>query len=194
MAATGNLQDSYISTSTVNIRYMVKYKTLIQKFAKQGEKTGWTYFVITAAQAEKLNPGVKTSYRVKGRLDDLEIEQVAILPIGDGGFILSLNADIRRRLKKGTGAELLVQLQLDVSPVVHDTDFLECLRDDIEAERHFMSLTKGHQNYFSKWISSAKTDPTKAKRIAMAVNALSKGMGFPEMIRAEKAARQQTGF
>jgi hypothetical protein len=173
---------------------MIKFKTVIQKFTKQGEKTGWTYFVITAAQAEKLNPGVKVGYRVKGRLDDVEIEQVALLPIGDGGFILALNADMRRRLKKEAGAELLVQLQLDSTPVAHDADFLECLRDDTEAERTFKSLTKGHQNYFSKWISSAKTDPTKAKRIAMAVNALSKGMGFPEMIRAEKAAKQQTGF
>jgi hypothetical protein len=101
---------------------------------------------------------------------------------------------MRRRLKKEAGAELLVQLQLDSTPVAHDADFLECLRDDTEAERNFKSLTKGHQNYFSKWISSAKTDPTKAKRIAMAVNALSKGMGFPEMIRAGKAAKQQTGF
>jgi hypothetical protein len=190
----GNWQDSYLSTKGAKAKCMIKFKTIIQKFAKQGEKTGWTYFVITAAHAEKINPGVKVGYRVKGRLDNVEIEQVAILPMGDGAFILALNADMRRRLKKGAGAELLVQLQLDISPVAHDADFLECLRDDTEAEQNFKSLTKGHQNYFSKWISSAKTDPTKAKRIAMAVNALSKGMGFPEMIRAEKAAMQQTGF
>ena len=34
----------------------------------------------------------------------------------------------------------------------------------------------------SKWIASAKTEETKAKRIVMSVNALSKQMGYPEMI------------
>jgi hypothetical protein len=173
---------------------MIKFKTIIQKFARQGEKTGWTYIVISAEQAEKINPGVKTSFRVKGQLDTMAIEQIAVLPMGDGGFIVALNADIRRRLRKGKGDELLVQLQLDAAPFALDADFLECLQDDAEAAQNFKSLTKGHQNYFSKWISSAKTDPTKAKRIAMAVNALSKGMGFPEMLRAAKKAREQSGI
>jgi hypothetical protein len=44
-------------------------------------------------------------------------------------------------------------------------------------------LPGSHRNYFSKWIDSAKTDATKTKRIAMAVNALSKKWGYPEMMR-----------
>ena len=36
--------------------------------------------------------------------------------------------------------------------------------------------------------------PTKAKRIAMAVNALAKGMGFPEMLRAHKKEKEQFGL
>jgi uncharacterized protein YdeI (YjbR/CyaY-like superfamily) len=84
-------------------------------------------------------------------------------------------------------------LNLDTNPVKIDSDFTECLQDDPAALKIFQSLTKGHQHYFSKWIESAKTDGTKAKRIAMAVNALSKGTGFPEMLRAQKKEKQDLG-
>ena len=173
---------------------MIHFQTIIQKFDKQGEKTGWTYFVILPEQAEMINPGVKTSYRVKGKLDDFCIEKIAILPMGDGSFIMPLNTTIRKSIKKAKGAELRVQLLLDTAPIELDADFMECLNDEPKALQVFQRLPKGHQNYFSNWIQSAKTSPTKAKRIALAVNALAKGMGFPEMLRAQKAEKQKSGF
>ncbi len=173
---------------------MIKFKTVIQKFDKQGEKTGWTYVAISQDLAQKLNPGVKTTYRVRGLLDDVPIEKLAIMPMGDGSFLMALKAGLRKALGKGKGAELTVQLWVDQSPMEPDADFWECLQAEAPALAAFQALTKGHQNYFSQWITSAKTDATKAKRIAMAVNALAKGWGYPEMIRAEKAARQRMGF
>jgi hypothetical protein len=173
---------------------MLQFTTTIKKFDKQGEKTGWTYIELSEEQAALINPGVRTSYRVKGKLDDYVIEKSAILPMGNGGFIMPLNAAIRKALRKGKGCELKVHLQLDSEPVKQDSDFLECLQDEPVALQAFESLTRGHQNYFSKWIESAKTSPTKAKRIAMAVNALAKGLGFPEMLRAQKAKQGQSGI
>lgn len=173
---------------------MVQFTTIIKKFDKQGEKTGWTYIQILSKEAEVLNPGVKTSYRVKGRLDDYIVAKVAIMPMGDGSFIMPLNASIRKNIRKGKGDKLQVQLDLDKEPLALDPDFLECLQDEPEVLNFFNSLAKGHQNYFSKWIETAKTNPTKAKRIAMAVTALSKGMGFPEMLRAQKAEKQKLGW
>jgi uncharacterized protein YdeI (YjbR/CyaY-like superfamily) len=63
---------------------------------------------------------------------------------------------------------------------------MECLQDEPEALNYFNSLNKGHQNYFTNWINSAKTDPTKAKRIAATINALNKKWDFGQMIRAMK--------
>jgi uncharacterized protein YdeI (YjbR/CyaY-like superfamily) len=71
---------------------------------------------------------------------------------------------------------------------------MECLSDEPEARKFFLTLSKGHQNYFIKWIESAKTEPTRTKRTAQAVNAFSKHMGFPEMLRAIKAERDELGF
>ena len=43
---------------------MVQFTTTIKRFAEQGEKTGWTYFVVPAEIALKINPGQKKSFRV----------------------------------------------------------------------------------------------------------------------------------
>jgi hypothetical protein len=53
----------------------------------------------------------------------------------------------------------------------------------------YQKLTQGHKNYFTKWIGSARTAPTKAARIAMALDALSRGLGFAEMLREKKGIR-----
>ena len=65
-------------------------------------------------------------------------------------------------------------------------DFIACLKDEPMAKKHFESLTGSHQRYFSKWIDSAKTEETKVKRITMAVNALAKKWGYPEMLRSSQ--------
>lgn len=162
---------------------MIYFKTVIQKFKEQGEKTGWTYIEIPATIADKINPGIKKSYRVKGRLDNFTIKGIAILPMGNGSFIMALNASMRKTIKKQKGDNIEVYLEKDTTGYVQDNDFLECLADEPAAKSFFDSLTKGHQNYFSKWIESAKTIETKSKRITAAVNALAKKWGYPEMIR-----------
>jgi uncharacterized protein YdeI (YjbR/CyaY-like superfamily) len=77
-------------------------------------------------------------------------------------------------------------LEVDERQLTISSDFIKCLKDEPRALDFFKSLPKGHQNYFSKWIDSAKTTATKTKRITMAVVALGAGQGFPEMIRANK--------
>ena len=173
---------------------MLHFKTTILKFEKQGEKTGWTYIQISEQLAQSLNPNVRTSYRVKGRLDNYAVEKIAIMPMGDGSFIMPLNATIRKGIKKQKGADLEAWLEVDKEPLQPDSDFMDCLKEEPKAVKTFEGLTKGHQNYFSKWIEGAKTETTKAKRIAMAINALSKGWGYPEMIRASKKEKQQFGL
>ena len=162
----------------------VKFNTIIRKFDKQGEKTGWTYFDIPADIAAKIKPGNKKSFRVKGKLDDHRISGVAILPMGGGAFILPLNAAIRKNIGKRTGAMLKVELEEDKTPFSFNKDFIACLSDEPAALAFFKSLPGSHQRYFSKWIDSAKTEETKANRIAKAVNALAKKFGYAEMLRA----------
>ena len=168
---------------------MTQFKAILQKFDKQGEKTGWTYILIDADIAAQIKPNNKKSFRVKGRIDGLPIKAVSLLPMGEGDFIMPINADLRRKLKKQKNDTVLVDMVEDKAPVELDADLMACLEDDKKANAFFESLPGSHRNYFSKWIQSAKTPETKAKRIAMSLNAFQNKMGYPEMMRANKAKK-----
>ena len=172
---------------------MFSFTTTILQFAAQGEKTGWTYIVVPQAIANKLNPGVKKSYRVKGKLDDLKVEKLALIPMGKGDFILTVNAAIRKGIGKRKGATVKVQLEIDHSPILPPAELIECLQDEPEALKYFNSLPPGHRNYFTKWIETAKTEPTKTKRIAMVIKTMVRKMDFGAMLREERDERKMLG-
>lgn len=170
---------------------MIEFTTTILQFEKQGEKTGWSYIEIPADLAQQLKPGNKKSFRVKGKLDAHSIKGVALLPMGAGNFIMALNATMRKVIHKKKGAMLKVRLEVDNKPYELNKEFVECLNDDPSAIAYFKILPKSHQNYFSKWIEAAKTIETKTKRIAQAVNGLSKKQGFGEMLRELKKQKDE---
>ena len=62
---------------------MVKFTATLDRFGKYKEKSGWTFIPISSARAQKLSSH-KTAFRVKGKIDDVEINQVALVPMGDG--------------------------------------------------------------------------------------------------------------
>ncbi|MCC6289775.1 MAG: DUF1905 domain-containing protein [Chitinophagaceae bacterium] len=164
---------------------MITFTAILQKFDEHGDKTGWTYIEVPTDIAEKLNPHDKKAFRVKGKLDNHTIQGVGLIPHGGGKYLLAVNADMRKGIKKNKGAMVKVHLALD-KPYELSKELLDCLADEPAALAFFKSLPKAHQNYFSKWIESAKTEATRAKRIAMTVSTAAKKWGFPEMIRAAK--------
>src|SRR5688572_2420338 len=116
---------------------MVSFTTTILKFEQMAEKTGWTYIEIPADIAQKLKPGNKKTFRVKGKLDNFTIKAVAIMPRGDGSFILAVNAAMRKGLGKRKGAMIKVQLQEDKAEIPLDKELLACLQDDPDAKAHW---------------------------------------------------------
>lgn len=97
---------------------------------------------------------------------------------------------MRKGIGKKQGAMVQVQLTEDKAPFKFNQDFLDCMADEPTANDFFKTLTPSHQRYFSKWIDEAKTDPTRTKRIAQAVSALSQKMGYAEMIRSHQKKNQ----
>jgi Domain of unknown function (DUF1905)/Bacteriocin-protection, YdeI or OmpD-Associated len=166
---------------------MVKFSATIQKFGQQGEKTGWTYIAVPQDITDNLMPDNRKSFRVKGRLDDYEFMGMALIPMGGGSFIMALNANVRRGIKKKQGAMLKVQFEVDHKPIEVPKDLELCLADEPRAQDFFSNkLPLSHKNYFIKWIEGVKSDAARAKRIARAVNALAREMNFAEMLRWEK--------
>lgn len=165
---------------------MIQYSTIIKKFDSQGEKTGWTYIEIAADLAQELLPGNKKSFRVKGKLDDHKIKGIALLPMGGGNFIMPLNNQMRKAIGKRKGAMLKVQLIVDKEPFKFSEALTNCLKDEPKALINFKKMPGSHQKYYSKWIETAKTETTKAKRIALTINAMLKQQNFGEMLREQK--------
>ena len=166
---------------------MVEFSCMILKFGDQGEKTGWRYIVIPTDVAQQLKPGNKQSFRVKGMLDGFLFAGIALMPMGEGEFIMPLKADIRKAIHKHEGAMLQVTLDIDNDYKVEmPDDLMECFEADAHGFDFFNSLTRSHREYFIKWINSAKTDATRIKRIVNTVNAAARKMGYSEMIRALK--------
>jgi hypothetical protein len=166
---------------------MIEFTTIMLQFAEQGEKTGWTYIEIPADIAQQLKPGTKTSFRVRGMLDSLQVSGMALMPMGEGNFIMALKAEVRRGIHKNAGAMLHVCLEEDTEYKVDVPDDLqECFDFEPEAQNFFNSLPKSHRDYFVNWINQAKTNETRAKRIVNTVNAMLHKLRFNEMLRAMK--------
>lgn len=160
----------------------VSFSTRLLKFEENAEKTGWTYIEVPAELAQQLKPGNKKSFRVKGAIDQYKVSGVALLPAGNGSFIMAINATMRKGIRKRHGAMVEVKLALDKKEYILNKDFMTCLDDEPEAMAFFNTLPRSHQNYFSKWIDSAKTEATKIKRMTMAVTGLSKKLGYGPML------------
>ena len=166
---------------------MIEFNTIILQFAEQGEKTGWSYIDIPADLAQQLKPGNKKAFRVKGMLDGFAVKGMALMPMGEGDFIMALKAEVRKGIHKNAGAMLHVSIEEDTEYKVEVPDDLqECFDFESEALDFFNSLPKSHRDYFIKWIDGAKTSETRAKRIINTVNAMMGKLNYGQMLRAMK--------
>ena len=162
------------------------FKTIIQKFASKAEKTGWTYIDIPSDIIPKLKLKSKKEFRIKGVMDDVKFERLACYPKGGGDYLIAINADLRKKLGKKEGAELTVKFEVDRSGPLQSPELMACLKDDTVAQKQFNSLLLSHQNYFHRYVDSAKGQSTKAGRIVNVIDAMYKKMDFGEMIRSLK--------
>ncbi|MFN8436315.1 MAG: YdeI/OmpD-associated family protein [Cytophagales bacterium] len=162
---------------------MVIKNVILEKFGSKGEKSGWVYVFIDSETSEQINSGVKKAYRVKGQIDEIEFNQIALAPMGDGDFILPIKKDLFKKLHKNIGAQVVLSLELDNTEFKPDTDLIEALENEVDVFQKFNLLTQGHQRYFSNWIAQAKSMDTKSKRIYQTIFALKNGLNYSEMIK-----------
>ena len=171
---------------------MISFKAELQKFYAMGEKTGWTYIQVPAKLAQKLNPDSKRSFRIKGSIDAHPIKCVALVPMGEGNYIMPVNASMRKAIKKIHGASVEMKMERDESEIKLSPSMLACLKDVPSAFTYFKGLPLSHQHWFSNWVNAAKTEPTKVKRIATIVRACEQLLSFPEMMKAYRDERDLT--
>lgn len=135
-------------------------------------KGGWTYAPVGEAPFK-----VKTHFgtlKVSGRVDDVVLENVQLMPMGQGRRFLPVNAALRKRLGKQAGD--VVQVQLFVMPeeaAISLADFKECLAEVPAALRAFEALEGGYQQAWLTWVSAGNTEGLQVARIERAIALLS---------------------
>ncbi len=94
-------------------------------------------------------------------------------------FMLPLSAENRAAAGVAAGDEVEVDVELDAAPreVAVPADFAEALGREPDARRFFDGLSYSQQRWFVLGIEDAKTDETRARRIAQAVARLREGRG-----------------
>jgi len=103
----------------------------------------------------------------------------ALVPRGDGSFVIRVNKRIREKFSLGTGSRLRVVLRRDESryglPMPEELD--EELRQDGEGHRLFHPLTAGRQRTLLYLVDSAKGADTRIKRAVAVVRHLKTNHG-----------------
>ena len=146
-----------------------KYK--LERFPGKG---GWTYARVPEIATNKNNPFGWV--RVRGSIDDYEIKNYHLMPMGNGTLFLPVKAEIRKKIRKKEGDEVHVILFPDNAPTEIPEELLLCLKDDPKVYNIFLSYTDGEKKAFVDWIYAAKKEETKVERIAKMFRRLEKGL------------------
>lgn len=160
---------------------MVNKKYKLEKYPGKG---GWTYTVIA-----EIPPNKKERFgcvTVKGFIDDYEIRNYKLMPMGNGKLFLPVKAEIRKKIKKADGDWIKVILFQDDEPVHIPDEFLQCLRDEPAAYQTFNSFNESNKKYYVDWIYSSKKEETRIERMAKAIDRLIHGLKFTETIEIGK--------
>lgn len=170
---------------------LTKFSADIRKYGRKGEKTGWTYISLNKELANQIKPHNKKSFRVKGKFDNCPVKGLAVLPVGSGEFIISLNEIIRTKLRKKEGDTVACSLEEDIDYKVDiPADLHQLLREEKTMIDNFMKLLPSHRSYFINWINAAKTEITRTKRLAMTANAMYHNLSYSEMIKLERVEKR----
>jgi len=146
---------------------LVNKKYLLEKFPGKG---GWTYAMIPEILQDK-----KAAFgwvKVKGVIDDFEIKNYKLMPVGNGKLFIPVKTQIRKIIGKEAGDYVNVILYADDSPSEIPEELLLCLLDNPIEHQTFLNYTDGQQKAFIDWIYSAKTAKTKVDRIVKTLDKL----------------------
>jgi hypothetical protein len=110
------------------------------------------------------------SRRVVRTLNGGSPRQCALLPVGGGHYVISVNKAEQKRLGLAIGTDLRVELLKDATPygLPVPEELRELLRQDREGDRLFHALTPGRQRTLL-YLVDAVEDPERRATRALAV-------------------------
>ena len=157
---------------------LVNKKYKLQKYPGKG---GWVYTVI-----KEITPDKRAKFgwvQVSGTIDGFELKRYKLMPMKNGSMFFPVRAEIRKTIRKKEGDMVHITLYADNSSIEIPQEFLLCLEDEPAAKQFFFKLSESEQQYYVKWIYTAKQEDTKVKRLAEAIIKLSKRRKFYDTIK-----------
>ncbi|MCL3782144.1 DUF1905 domain-containing protein [Prolixibacteraceae bacterium JC049] len=155
---------------------IVDSEYLLEKFPGKG---GWTYAEIPEIAQNRSNPFGWVS--VRGQIDDYELSQFKLMPMGNGKLFLPVKAAIRKKIKKQAGDVVRIILFLDESDFKIPEEIIDCFEhESAEILQNFKKLSQGQQKAYIDWVYEAKTEETKVKRIVSMMQRVAENKGFYE--------------
>lgn len=159
---------------------LVNKNYLLQKFEGKG---GWTYAEIPEIPMPKTSFGMM---KVKGKIDDYEFSNVRLMPLGNGHLFLAVNSQLRKNIKKQAGDTVNIVLYEDKTPAEIPEELVVCMKYEEGILEKFVAYSDGEKKAFIDWIYSAKTEQTKADRIAKTMLMIQTGERFYDKIRQQQ--------
>jgi antitoxin component of MazEF toxin-antitoxin module len=94
-----------------------------------------------------------------------------------GEFVVGLNREVRKEAGVEAGQQVDVVLELDLAPrTVEVPDALvAALATDPRAETAFECLSFTHRKEYARWVSEAKHDETRRRRVKQALEMIKAG-------------------
>jgi hypothetical protein len=158
----------------MSLKALINKEYLLKKIPGKG---GWTYAEIPEIAQNKNNPFGWV--KVKGSIDDFEIKQYKLMPMGEGKLFFPVKAAIRKAIGKEEGDKVHIILYSDESLLKIPDEIKECFENEPKSSLNtFYNFTEGEQKSYLDWIYNAKTDATKIKRILVMMERLKKGLNF----------------
>lgn len=151
-------------------------KPLVDKdyiLEKTEGKGAWTFVEIPEIPMAKNPFGM---LKVKGKIDDYELSNVHLMPIGNGHLGLAVKSEIRKKIKKQAPDIVHITLYEDNTPLIVPEEVLLCLENEEGLLEKFEKYDLGQKKAFINWICSAKTEQTKANRIAKMIEMIEKNV------------------
>jgi hypothetical protein len=140
---------------------LVNITVTLEKFPG---KSGWTY-----GRLPGVKPDPHTHFgwiKVHGFIDDFEIRQYHLMPMGNGELFLPVKAEIRKKIRKTVGDRVKVVLYRDEDDIYIPEELEECLELDPSAKTSFEKLETSQKKVLIISIYSLKDDTNRAERIA----------------------------
>ena len=118
----------------------------------------------------------KKRLKVKATIDG-EPYRGTLVRMGGPKHILLVLKEIRVRIGKGIGDEVAVEFEEDQDPRVVDIppDLQQALVADPLAHANFQHLSYTHQKEYVRWVTEAKQDQTRQRRIQKTIEMVKQG-------------------